>query len=133
MRFLLDTTVLIDFALRREPVRERVLALIGAGHDLGVSAVSLAEFYAGVAPGEDPAMDRFLDRLPCWDATRPVAMVAGGYRRHFLRDHRRKLATPDTLIAATARVHQAALLTNNPRDFPVDEIRVEPLGGAPDA
>ena len=130
MRFLLDTTVLIDFARRREPVRKRVVELITAGHDMGVSAVSIAEFYAGIEPGDDPSMDRFLDRLPCWDATRSIAMLAGSYRLRFLREHQRKLATPDTLIAATARFHQAALLTNNPRDFPMDEIRVEPLGGA---
>ena len=33
--------------------------------------------------------------------------------------------TPDALIAGTARVHGAVILTDNRRDFPMKDVRVE--------
>ena len=54
--------------------------------------------------------------------------MAGAYRYTFLRQHRKKLPTADTLIAAVARHQHATLLTNNVRDFPMTDIVVERLG-----
>lgn len=127
-RHLLDTTVLIDFSLGREPVPSRVLQYLRDGHELGVSAVSVAEFYAGIKPGDLPEIDRFIGLLPCWDTTREIAVIAGGYRHMFKHIHQKKLLTPDALIAATARHHQAILLTDNVKDFPMTDIMVERLG-----
>lgn len=127
-RYLLDTTVLIDFSVGRAHVTDRVVTLIREGNDLAVSPVSVAEYYAGAKVGDDPAMDRFILQLLCWDTSREIAMIAGDYRYRFQRAHRKKLATPDTLIAATARYFQATMLTNNPKDFPMTDITVERLG-----
>jgi predicted nucleic acid-binding protein len=127
-RLLLDTTVLIDFSLGREPATSGVLRFLREGHELGVSAVSIAEFYAGVKPGDLPTIDRFISQLPCWDTTRSIAMIAGDYRYTFKHSHQKKLLTPDALIAATARHQQATLLTNNVKDFPMTDITVERLG-----
>ena len=126
--YLLDTTVLIDFAKQREAVMTRVLALLRAENDLSTSPISVAEYYAGAMLGEDPTMDRFIRQLPCWETSREIAMIAGDYRYRFQREFSRKLPTADTLIAATARHYQATLLTNNPSDFPMNDITVERLG-----
>ena len=127
-RYLLDTTVLIDFSAGRVAVKVHVLKLIQEGNDLAVSPISVAEYYAGAQPGDDQAMDRFIRQLPCWDTSREIAMIAGDYRYRFRHTHQKKLPTPDTLIAATARHYQATLLTNNPKDFPMTDITVERLG-----
>jgi predicted nucleic acid-binding protein len=125
-RYLLDSTVLIEFSKGVEPTASAVLALIENDHLLGVCAVSIAEFYSD-AFGDTSAMDRFLDQLPCFEITREVARTAGRYRRHFLGQGR-KLSTTDMLIAAVAKAERAVLLTNNVRDFPMDDITVEQLG-----
>lgn len=127
-RYLLDTTVLIDFSVGRTPVKAHVLKLIQEGNDLAVSPISVSEYYARTRPGDDPAMDRLIQQLPCWDTSREIAMIAGDYRYRFRRTHQKKLPTPDTLIAATTRHYQATLLTNNPKDFPMTDITVERLG-----
>lgn len=125
MKYLLDATVLIEFSRRREPTTSRLLSLIEQDQLVGICAVSIAELYSGPL-GDEPAMARFLDRLPCFEITREVARTAGLYRAQFLREGR-KLATTDMLIAAVARAEKAILLTGNVRDFPMTDIQVERL------
>jgi predicted nucleic acid-binding protein len=55
-------------------------------------------------------------------------MIAGEYRYRFRHTRRKKLPTPETVIAATARHYPATLWTNNPSDFPMSDIVVEQLG-----
>lgn len=128
-RYLLDTTVLIEYADGHEGVCAKVLGLIRGKHDLGVSPVSIAEYYSKVAPGADPEIDRFLARLACWDATFLIGQLAGAYRFSVPTPESKRFAVPDMLIAATARYYQATLLTNNVRDFPFPDLQVEQLGG----
>jgi predicted nucleic acid-binding protein len=47
-RWLLDTTVLIDLSKNSGHVLSSLTALVASGGILGVSAVSVAEFLAGV-------------------------------------------------------------------------------------
>ena len=54
-RYLLDTNILIDFSKRREPAFSFVQRAIATGDELGVTAINVAEFYAGLAPSEQPA------------------------------------------------------------------------------
>ena len=129
MKYLLDSTVLIEFSKRKEPTTSRLLDLIAEDHLVGVCAVSIAEFYSGPV-GDGPAMDRFIDLLPCFEINREVARIAGRYRFDFLQQGR-KLSTTDMLIAAVARAEGAVLLTNNVRDFPMKDITVEQLGSPP--
>jgi len=128
MRYLLDSTALIEFSKGIEPTQTRILTLIESGHTVGLCGVTVAEFYAGLPHGQDPRMDRFIDRLPCWDVSREVGRLAGDYRYTFLRQHKKKLPIADTLIAAVARRQHAVLLTNNTRHFPMADITVERLG-----
>lgn len=50
IRYLVDTTTVIDFSKGVEPVSSRLLALIDAGDDVGVCAVVVAEFSSGLTP-----------------------------------------------------------------------------------
>ena len=49
-RYLLDTTVLIDFSKDAEPATSWVLAHVDAGDELGISPINVAEFFAGLNP-----------------------------------------------------------------------------------
>ncbi len=129
MKYLLDSTVLIEFGKGVEPTTPKLLTLIEEDHLVGVCAISIAEFYSGPV-GVGSAMYRFLDLLPCFDINREVARLAGRYRFSFLQKGR-KLSTTDMLVAAVARIERAVLLTNNVRDFPMEDIAVEQLGSAP--
>lgn len=72
MSYLLDATALIEFAKGIEPTRSRVLDLLETGHTVALCGVTVAEFHSGIAHGQDPRMDRFIDRLPCWEISREV-------------------------------------------------------------
>lgn len=49
-RYLLDTSVLIDFSKGREPAQSRILQLIHGGDEIGVCSIIVAEFFSGVIP-----------------------------------------------------------------------------------
>lgn len=127
-RYVLDSTVLIEFSRGVEPTTARVLELLEAKAELFVSAVQLAEFYSGAAFGTLPEIDAFLGRLHFVPLSREIAVMAGTFRHDALSMGRR-LATPDALIAALARNLSATLLTNNIRDFSTTTIAIEQLGG----
>ncbi|MHB8578104.1 MAG: PIN domain-containing protein [Dehalococcoidia bacterium] len=63
---------------------------------------------------------RFLQTTP------EAAELAGDWRyRH--RQQGIQISTTDALIAATAFVHRAHVVTANPRDYPMPEITVVPV------
>ncbi len=107
---LVDTDVLVDHlrGRRRLPADVR---------QLGVSVVTRCELFAG--SDEPERLHRLLwpmIELPI-DAT--VAERAG------LTRQRTRIATPDTLIAATALQHRIPLMTRNRRHFDsVAELRI---------
>ena len=47
--------------------------------------------------------------------------------RHIYARSGQPLSVPDTLMAALAVAKDAALITGNVRDFPMPELKLEPL------
>jgi predicted nucleic acid-binding protein len=129
-RYVLDSTVIMEFAAGLEPTTGRVLSLLEAHAELTICPIQLTEYYSGVPVGKVPAVDEFLHGLPCITITPAIAITAGELRRS-ARAEARKLATPDALIAAVARSQSATILTNNSRDFRVTGVATETLGAAP--
>ena len=128
-RYLLDTTALIDFSKGREPARSRILKMIQEGDELGVCAVNIAEFYAGIPANQRAVWDEFTGSLQYWDTTIEAARQAGQFRYHFARQGK-ILSTTDTLMAAVALDHQAILVTNNVKDYPMGQIQILPMSGS---
>ena len=62
-RYLLDTDVLIEFSKHREPAYSFVLGAARSGDYLGVCAINVAEFYAGLPPNIHSKWDRFVGSL----------------------------------------------------------------------
>jgi predicted nucleic acid-binding protein len=125
-RYLLDTTALIDFSKGREPARSRILQMIEAGDELGVSPVNIAEFFAGVPPSQRTVWGEFMDSLHYYEISSEAARQAGIFRHDFARKGA-TLSTMDALIAAVAQERQAAIVTNNVKDYPMEGIDILPL------
>ena len=119
-RLLLDTDVLVDYLRDRE---EAVAYLESHTESLLISAVTVAELYAGVREGvERHRLAEFLAVMEIIPVDAAIAQKGGLYRRDYGPSHAVGLA--DTLIAATAELHQARLVTLNARHFPMLEAEV---------
>lgn len=126
MRYLVDTTVLIDASRQREPALTWLQAALGQRVVVGVSVVSIAEFFAGLRPDERPQWEPFIDEVSHWSVTKDIAIKAGGIQ-HDLKRQGRTILLPDALIAATAIVHGAVLVTANVKDFAAAGVVIFPL------
>ena len=122
-RSMLDTSVLIDFSKGREPVHSRVLAMFEGDDEMGVCAVQVAEFCAGLRPEQRPRCDAFFAELRYWDIAVATARRAGIYRFAFGRTGR-TLTTAEALIAAVALQAGATVVTTNVKDFRIPDVHV---------
>jgi predicted nucleic acid-binding protein len=112
---LIDTDVLIDY-LREQS--EAVTYIEGLTEPLLISAITMAELYAGVREGKERlALDTFMTAFKVVPLDREIAVKGGLFRRDYKTSHRVGLA--DALIAATAEVKQATLVTLNKKHFPM--------------
>jgi predicted nucleic acid-binding protein len=126
MRYLLDTTVLIEASRLREPALSWLREALRKSDEVGVCAVIVAEFFAGLRPDERPRWETFVAELTYWASTREMARQAGIYRYTYARLGR-TIQTADALIAATAAAVGATLVTDNIKDFPMPEIKTTRL------
>jgi predicted nucleic acid-binding protein len=114
-RLLIDTDVIIDY-LRNQA--DAVTYLESLAEPQLVSAITVAELYAGVREGEErTALDTFLTAFDVVPIDEAIAIRGGLYRRDYGRTHNVGLA--DALIAATAEVTDAHLVTLNAKHFPM--------------
>lgn len=122
--YLLDTTVLIAHLRGDEKIGPFLLDLVADGHSLGTTCVNIAEIERGVRSKERKAVRGLLDRLRFLETAREAAVRAGRYQAEF---EKRGLTihTAGALVAGTSRAHGAILLTDNTRDFPMRDLKVE--------
>jgi len=120
-RLLLDSCILIDY-LREHPPAVGYIRTLAAEPLL--SAVTIAEVYVGVRNRvEASRVETLVDLFVVLAVDAEIACQAGGLRRRFARSHGTGLL--DALIAATAQVHGARLVTRNARHFPMlDDLLV---------
>jgi predicted nucleic acid-binding protein len=122
--WLLDTCVIVDY-LRDRP--EAVDFIRHAGPRPSVSAVTVAEVLAGARSAtEQRRIEGLLGQLVVHSVDLEVARLGGAYRRSYGQSH--GVLIPDALIAATAQVHGARLVTRNARHFPMLDDLLVPYG-----
>jgi predicted nucleic acid-binding protein len=121
MRLLLDTSVLIDALRLRHRRRELLAELVQAGHTLATSALNIAEVYAGMRPDEAQRTEALLRVLDCYDLTGTSARRAGALKQQWAQKGR-TLALADMIVAAIALQHGCTLMTDNRKDFPMEEL-----------
>jgi predicted nucleic acid-binding protein len=117
MRVLLDTSVLIDVLRLRHGRRELLVELVQAGHMLA------AEVYAGMRPDEAQKTEAFLGLLDCYDLTAGSGRRAGTLKREWATKGR-TLALADMIVAAIALERSCTLMTDNRKDFPMEELEL---------
>jgi predicted nucleic acid-binding protein len=114
-QLLLDTDVLIDYLRGQEAAIEYLETLF---EPLLISVVTVAELYAGVRDGaEMTALEDFIKAFEIVRLDEDIAIKGGLYRRDYRKSHDTGLA--DALIAATAEIRGAALVTLNKKHFPM--------------
>jgi predicted nucleic acid-binding protein len=99
------------------------------GDVAATTAINVEELVRGLRPAETKAAQTLFRGLVVLPIDADAAWRAGAWRReHAARGI--TLWQGDCLIAATAAVHDATLVTGNPRDFPMPDVRVEhwPVG-----
>lgn len=121
-RLLLDTDVLIDY-LRGEPLATAYLE--ERTETLRVSAITVAELFAGVREGKERrTLDAFVGVFEVVAVSPQIAERGGMIRRDYKQSHNTGLA--DAIIAATAEHELASLVTLNGKHFPMLEHIVTP-------
>jgi predicted nucleic acid-binding protein len=122
MRYLLDSTVLIDHALGLPGAVGLVRQLFEEANDVLVCDAVVVE---ALSKGDDDevAAIRALIEATEYVATHPeAARWAGESRRRLGRTSPRRLA--DAIIAGVAWFTGSAVVTRNPGDFEVQGVRV---------
>jgi predicted nucleic acid-binding protein len=118
--FLPDTNVLIYGFSNIAPfgeylkqwIREKTLAL---------SAIVVAEFLVDISKKDKEMFEMLLEEFGSLPVDTSVARIAADYRKSFLQKGY-KLKLPDCLIAATAKLSDATLVSLNLKDFPMKDI-----------
>jgi predicted nucleic acid-binding protein len=117
---IVDTTIAVDH-LRGLPAATQLLSgLISDGESLVASEITRFELLAGVRKSELEALETFFSSLVWAPIDEEISRAAGTLSHHLRRRHS-GIDDADYLIAATATVLDADLLTTNLRHFPMIE------------
>jgi predicted nucleic acid-binding protein len=108
MRFLLDSTLLIDHL---NGVDEAEAFLLANAADSCISVITVNEVLTGSEPDDVPAHELLLDQFACLPVDKLTAKASAALRRQ----HRWKLA--DSVQAALALDNGLKLVTRNHRGF----------------
>ncbi|MPZ70569.1 MAG: PIN domain-containing protein [Actinobacteria bacterium] len=115
---LVDTTIAVDH-LRGAPAATDLLgSLISEGETLVASEITRFELLAGVRKAELESLEAFFSSLAWAPIDEEISRTAGTLAQHLRAGHS-GVDAADYLIAATALVLDADLLTTNVRHFPM--------------
>jgi|SRR3989338_2183462 len=117
---LLDTNILVDYLRNYAPAVEFFEKL---NNDILFSAITEAELLAGQANNDAKKRETLIHLLSRWTkipVDNPLVILAGDISR------KHNLDIPDAIIAASAIISNAELITRNVKDFKkVDKLRVK--------
>ena len=124
--YLLDTSVIIDALNDKKTRRQLLRDLIRQGNALACCPINITEIYAGLRPKEEQSTASFLRTLQLYPMTWPVAEMAGLLKRDYGKKGQ-TLNLGDVIIAATALHNNLTLITDNIKDFPMQNLSLYPL------
>lgn len=123
--YLLDTSVIIDYLRGKEQTLKFVRELFQRGSGIGCCAVNITEVYAGMLEKERGTTEEFLESLEYYPISKLAAKEAGEYKRQYAKKGT-VLSVPDVTVAAVAVENRLALITGNPKHYPMPELKVIP-------
>lgn len=119
---LFDTNILIDYLKDRQEAVALLDHCLKDGSKLICSLITKVELLNGVRPGEEEALQDFLNAFERIGLDDHIAEEAGRYMNLYRLSHGINIA--DAIIAATALVKGAKLYTLNNRHFPMNDVIV---------
>lgn len=122
MRYLLDTTLLVDHLHGRPSAIALVRQLFSEPNDLLVCDAIVAEALSNGTDEERASLGALIDALEYVSTPPNAARWAGASRRRLGQTGSRRLG--DAIIAGVAWHQDATVVTGNPRDFEVQGVRV---------
>lgn len=117
---LIDTSIAVDHLRGTAPAVALVTDIVEEGETLAASELVRFELLAGVRPSEIDALEQFFASLVWLAVDEDIVRMAGALARKHRKSHN-GIDDADYLIAATAIVCDAGLLTTNVRHFPMFE------------
>ncbi|CAN5238196.1 type II toxin-antitoxin system VapC family toxin [soil metagenome] len=115
---VVDSSVAVDHLRGYAPAAGLLDGLLADGVALVSSEIVRFELLGGVRHEERTVLETFFDGLDWMAVTEEIARQAAVFARHYRASHS-GICTADYLIAATAQVLDAPLLTRNVRHFPM--------------
>jgi predicted nucleic acid-binding protein len=122
-KLLIDTDVLIDHLRGIEHTKVYLRKKKDGGNVLSYSVITKTELYSGLREGEEESISSLLGAMMELNVNGEIAEAAGLYMRRFYKSH--GLLVPDALIAATAKISGATLITSNIKHLPMKDISIE--------
>ncbi|HZE86670.1 MAG TPA: type II toxin-antitoxin system VapC family toxin [Methylomirabilota bacterium] len=120
--YLIDTDILI-WVLRGNKKYEDFLQELKDKGTMSISTVTIAEIYKNIFPSEIVKTENALNEFQAWDVSTSIGKQPGLYWQEYPKKLK-NLNLKDCLIAATANVHSAKLVTLNSKYFPMKDISV---------
>ncbi|HXX59911.1 MAG TPA: PIN domain-containing protein [Candidatus Sulfotelmatobacter sp.] len=124
MRYLLDSTFLIDYLRGDRTARARFRRLFEDGDEPVVNEIVVCEVATGAAGHPDPDLVALLEPIEFVQPGAVAPLLAGQWRGD-ARRRGHQLSLADALIAVAAHGADAAVLTRNVRDFAHLPVQVE--------
>lgn len=122
MRFLPDSNVVIRFLQNKLPDRSFLESLLGKD-ELFISPVVIAEVRAKAGRQEQDDLVDFVNLGTTLYIDEELGYEAGRYRQQYL-NKTKEVYLLDCFIAATCKLHNLTLVTNNVKDYPMKDIKI---------
>jgi predicted nucleic acid-binding protein len=119
---LIDTDIASDHFHGHQAAQTFFAESLASGETLVISIITLTELMAGMRPGEEARTEKLLALFTLLEVDEAIGRKAGDYLREFGRSHRLELG--DALIAASAALTDAQLITRNHKHYPMTDIQV---------
>src|SRR5947207_1119276 len=107
--YLIDTDVII-WVLRGNKKYIDLLQEIKYTNPLAISTITIAEVYKNIYPAEILRTENLFKEMETLDVTPEIAKQGGLYWQQYTKQLK-NLSLTDCLIAATAHIHEATLVT----------------------
>ena len=123
MTYLIDTDVMVDFFKHKDPAKA-LIARLSKHAVLALSTLTITELRSGWTKEQaNWLLPRLYALCSVVPVTKEIAEQAGIWRQEY-KSRGQSIGTPDTVIAATAYLHDYSLVTNNVKDYPMPELKL---------